>query len=378
MFTQIFPLSIYIHLPWCVKKCPYCDFNAHPLKRQLPEAEYVAALITDLERDLPLIWGRRPKSLFFGGGTPSLFSGAALSELLSAFQSRLCFGPEIEITLEANPGTVEQMDVIKAYRQAGVNRLSLGAQSFQDQQLKRLGRIHTSKEIDTSIEILKAAGFDNFNIDVMFGLPQQTVDDALEDLKRALAHEPTHFSWYQLTLEPNTLFHHSPPELPHEEVIDQMQIEGRKLLKEHRYEQYEVSAYAKKGYPCQHHLNYWTFSDYLGIGAGAHGKITDFSAQQVLRTSKIKHPAAYLTSGETNRKICSASELIFEFMLNALRLYRPISFEAFEIRTGLLRSSLMKPLQCAADKGLLTYHQDALEVTELGRRFLNDLTTLFL
>ncbi len=373
------PLSLYIHIPWCVRKCPYCDFNSHALKGNLPEPEYVAALLADLAMDYPLVAGRKLHSIFIGGGTPSLFSPESFVTLFAGIKNYFELD-NIEITLEANPGTVEQAR-FEGFRAAGINRLSLGIQSLQDDKLKTLGRIHSASEAIKAVEIAKLAGFDNFNLDIMFGLPDQSIDDAMYDLKTALALQPTHFSWYQLTLEPNTLFHAKPPVLPMDDAIWEMQEQGQAYLQTQGFQQYEISAYAKPGKQCQHNMNYWLFGDYLGIGAGAHGKMIQGSGIQ--RTWKIKNPRDYL-NGHTKHNFMGGIEIIqnkdlpFEFMLNALRLNQNIPLDLFTDRTGLSAEVLKQNLDLAVQKGFLSIHNNYLTKTELGTRFLNDLIVLFL
>lgn len=379
-FDTTIPLSLYIHLPWCVQKCPYCDFNSHKAPDSLPEELYINALIQDLEENLPAIWGRRLISIFFGGGTPSLFSAQGIERILTEVNTRLRFGPEIEITLEANPGTIDESR-FKDYRLAGINRLSLGLQSLQDEKLKTLGRIHNREYALRAIEIAKQAGFENFNLDLMHGLPNQSVDEALSDLRTALAYQPTHLSWYQLTIEPNTLFHHNPPELPAEEVLWEIQTQGKLLLAEHGYQQYEVSAYSKPQKECAHNMNYWEFGDYLGIGAGAHSKLTDLDKQQITRYSQVKNPRDYLNPNKKFRgeeRILSASETSFEFMMNALRLTHGVTTQLFTKRTGLSLEVIEPTLRLARQKGLLSEDNLLLQPTELGQRFLNDLVEMFL
>lgn len=373
------PTSLYIHIPWCVEKCPYCDFNSHAAREQLPESEYVNALIKDLENDLPLIWGRKIQSIFIGGGTPSLFSAKALEQLLQELHARLAFSPAIEITLEANPGTVEQQRFTD-YRRLGINRLSLGVQSFQDDKLRLLGRIHDSQEAECAIETAKQAGFDNFNIDLMFGLPTQTLSDALHDLTKAISHQPTHLSWYQLTIEPNTHFAKFPPSLPLDDHIFEMQVKGQELLQSHGFAQYEISAYSQNQRQCLHNRNYWEFGDYLGIGAGAHSKITDPATGCILRRWKVKHPKLYLNAnpflaGEQSLK---TEELPLEFMMNALRLYEKVPTTLFVERTGLPIVSIKKILDEAQSKDLLIWNEEYLETTVRGRLYLNDLLALFM
>ncbi|MCV6606305.1 MAG: radical SAM family heme chaperone HemW, partial [Porticoccaceae bacterium] len=296
------PLSLYIHIPWCVRKCPYCDFNSHTAGGELPEADYVAALLADLKNDLSYVQGRRIHSIFFGGGTPSLFSPRAIQQILDGVAREIGFDSNIEITLEANPGTFEQQKFAD-FRAAGVNRLSIGIQSFDDLHLQQLGRIHSAREAHSVASMARAAGFDNFNLDLMHGLPGQSLDDALNDLRRAIAIEPNHLSWYQLTIEPNTAFYRQPPKLPEDSVLEAVFDHGQQLLADSGFEQYEVSAYARDGQASSHNLNYWQFGDYLGIGAGAHGKVTLAQKQQVIRSRKTRAPKDYLQrtrSGDFN------------------------------------------------------------------------------
>lgn len=376
------PLSLYIHLPWCVKKCPYCDFNSHQLPVTHSEQDYVAALQKDLLQDLPDVQDRKLSSIFFGGGTPSLFSAAAIAEILDFVAQKIAFAENIEITLEANPGTAEQ-EKFHGFRAAGVNRLSIGCQSFQADKLTALGRIHNPDHAMRAAEMAHAAGFTTFNLDLMFGLPQQTLDDALFDLQTAMQLKPTHISWYQLTLEPNTLFEQKPPPLPDDELIWQMQKAGQSLLAEHNFRQYEVSAYAQAAHQCRHNLNYWQFGDYLGIGAGAHSKITDFATGAIKRAVKIKHPKSYITAAEKNnflleKKMVPKVELPFEFMLNALRLSQAITKPLFETRTGLPWSILQTALQQAAAKDYIELQDNEFTLTTHGRNFLNNVVELFL
>jgi oxygen-independent coproporphyrinogen-3 oxidase len=363
-----------------VRKCPYCDFNSHALRQALPEDAYIDALLADLEQQLPKVWGRRLTSIFIGGGTPSLFSPEAIERLLNGIRAYLPFSSALEITLEANPGTVEQQRFI-GYRQAGINRLSLGIQSFQDDKLKALGRIHDSHTAKQAIIAVKTAGFDNFNIDLMFGLPEQTLSDALYDLQTAIDLQPTHISWYQLTLEPNTVFHRYPPTLPLDDDIWYMQEQGIQLLAQAGYQQYEISAYNQPKQQCQHNRNYWEFGDYLGIGAGAHGKITDFQQQTVTRYWNTRQPKDYLdctkafTAGERQLDI---AELPFEFMLNVLRLSQTIPFTLFNERCGLPLEIIKPTLEQAQQKGLLTTSNYGMRLTDLGKRFLNDVVQMFL
>ncbi len=376
------PLSLYVHLPWCVKKCPYCDFNSHALTGEIPAEEYIRALIADLENDLPLVWGRPVHSVFFGGGTPSLFSAAHIDRLLAAVRSRLQLVPAAEITLEANPGTIEH-DSFSAYRDAGINRVSLGVQSFDDSALSRIGRIHGHCEVELAIQSIRDAGLDNFNLDLMFGLPQQTLQAAVNDIERALSHQPSHLSHYQLTLEPNTAFHAHPPLLPNDDACWEMQQAGDDLLAAQGFEQYEISAWARPERHCAHNLNYWRYGDYLGIGAGAHGKITLPAEGVIRRLSKQRHPGNYLQalrSGDwrAENRICSEQERCFEFFLNQLRLRKGVNMSDFGPRTGLPWSAASAAVSRAVDSGLLQQREQMLVPTELGWRFVNDIQALFL
>jgi putative oxygen-independent coproporphyrinogen III oxidase len=374
------PLALYIHLPWCVRKCPYCDFNSHALRGEIPEQAYVDALIADLDVDLARVEGRSLISIFIGGGTPSLFSPEAIEYLLLAVKQRLAFAENIEITLEANPGTVE-LQRFAGYRAAGVNRLSIGIQSFQSDKLKTLGRIHDAKEAIRAVESAHTAGFTNFNLDLMHGLPNQSLDDALYDIKTALSFAPTHLSWYQLTLEPNTLFAHDPPQLPPDENIWEMQDRCRELLAENNFVQYEISAYSRPDKHCAHNYNYWEFGDYLGIGAGAHSKITDVERQKVARFWKKKNPKDYLNANLSfvgDEQIIAKTALPFEFMLNALRLYQNIPVTLFEQRTGLSLVAIENILNKAQQKELLIWDKKFIQPTDLGKRFYNDLVAMFI
>ncbi len=376
------PLSLYIHLPWCVRKCPYCDFNSHEAREAVPEAAYVDALLADLESELPRVWGRRLESVFLGGGTPSLFSPEALDHLFSELRARLPWLPDMEVTLEANPGTTDA-GRFRGYREAGVNRRSIGVQSFDDDQLRQLGRIHGAREARVAFEAARSAGFENSNIDLMFGLPGQTVAGALKDLAEGLALGPEHLSWYQLTLEPNTRFAAQPPVLPEEDTLWDMHTAGQEHLAEAGYTQYEVSAYARAGRPCRHNLNYWEFGDYLGIGAGAHGKISLPAEGRILRRWKHRQPRQYMEaarSGEaaSGEHTLTREETVFEFMLNAMRLNQGVPLALFTERTGLAPEALEPMRGEAVARGLLTDDPERLEPTELGRRFLNDLQALFL
>ncbi len=376
------PLSLYIHLPWCVRKCPYCDFNSHEVRDGVPEVRYVDALIADLESELPRVWGRRIESVFLGGGTPSLFSPEALDRLFSALRARLPWRPDMEVTLEANPGTTDAQR-FQGYREAGVNRLSIGIQSFDDGQLRRLGRIHGAAEAREAFSAARSAGFDNINLDLMFGLPEQSVQGALGDLEQALALGPEHLSWYQLTLEPNTRFAAEPPILPEEDTVWDMQETGQGRLAEGGYTQYEVSAYARPDRECRHNLNYWRFGDYLGLGAGAHGKISLTGEERILRRWKLRQPRQYMEAaltGDAASGECTLTreELVFEFVLNATRLTRGVDIELFTARTGLDPDALEPMRRQAIERGLLHDDSTRMAPTATGRRFLNDLQALFL
>lgn len=377
------PLSLYVHLPWCVRKCPYCDFNSHAAKGALPFDDYVDALIRDLDHDLPLVWGRTVQTVFFGGGTPSLFPAEAIDRFLQAASARLRFAPNLEITLETNPGTAEH-GRFDRYLAAGVNRLSFGIQSFDDAALQRLGRIHDSADAERAVKLAQDAGYANFNLDLMYALPQQTLAEAEADIARALALQPTHISHYQLTLEPNTLFAARPPQgIPEDDDAWDMQERCQALLAQAGYAQYEVSAYARDGQRCAHNLNYWKFGDYLGIGAGAHGKISSGAEQGILRRWKLKHPQAYLASAGSAAAI-GGDEWIapqrrpFEFMLNALRLNDGFALRDFAARTGLDLAAIAPALDAAVARDWLRIDGARAVPTELGRRFTNDVVALFM
>ncbi len=370
------PLALYIHIPWCAKKCPYCDFNSHAVRAPIPEAEYVAALLRDLDHELRDAPETRPlQSIFFGGGTPSLFSGAAIAAILQGVAARLSFAPNIEITLEANPGTAEAQRFID-YRAAGINRLSIGVQSLDDRQLLALGRIHGAAEAHAAVQMARAAGFDNFNLDLMFALPQQTLAEAAADLTALIALAPTHISYYHLTLEPNTAFAAAPPPLPDSDAAYEMLEAGQARLVNAGYAQYETSAYAMAGRAAQHNLNYWRFGDYLGIGAGAHGKRT--LAGRVERRARHKHPKTYMEtagSAASLQEVRSVvgDELAFEYCMNALRLHEGFAKAEFEARTGLAFSVLEPRLATQRQKGLIAMDQDRVWPTPLGRDHLNAL-----
>jgi putative oxygen-independent coproporphyrinogen III oxidase len=377
------PLSLYVHLPWCVRKCPYCDFNSHEGRGALPFDAYVDALLADLDYDLPLVWGRTVQTVFFGGGTPSLFPPEYIDRFLQGASSRLRFAPGCEITLETNPGTAEH-GRFELYRDAGINRLSFGVQSFDDGCLQRLGRIHDSREADAAVKLAQDAGFDNINLDLMYALPEQTLAMAERDLERAFALQPTHISHYQLTLEPNTVFAAKPPRgIPDDDASWDMQEHCQALLAANGYAQYEVSAYARQGRQCAHNLNYWRYGDYLGIGAGAHGKLTLGHDESILRRCKHKHPAAYLANAGKAEAIGGDDRIEperrpFEFMLNALRLAGGFELKLFSARTGLPLDAITPQLQQAETNGWLVVENGHARPTDEGRRFNNDLVSLFL
>ena len=376
---QLPPLALYIHIPWCVRKCPYCDFNSHAATPELPEDAYVDALLADLDQELPAVHGRPISSIFFGGGTPSLFSANALGRLLAGVEQRIPFASDIEITLEANPGTFEQ-EKFKAYRQLGINRLSIGIQSFQQAKLEALGRIHNGDEAVRAAGMARNAGFDNFNLDLMHGLPEQSLDDALGDLQQAIDLGPTHLSWYQLTLEPNTVFWNQPPVLPEDDILWDIQEAGQALLARHGFHQYEVSAYAQPGRAARHNLNYWSFGDFIGIGAGAHGKLSHPDGR-ILRTWKTRLPKDYLNPAKpfkAGEKLLPVDELPFEFLMNALRLTDGVDAALFSQRTGLPLEQLKAARQEAEQKGLLQVEPTRLVATARGQLFLNDLLQYFL
>lgn len=381
-FTEYPPLTLYIHFPWCVKKCPYCDFNSHTLQEDLPEQEYIDALVADLELHAPDIWGRGIESIFIGGGTPSLISAESIDRLLSQVRALTKLDPMAEITLEANPGTVEAQR-FKDYRAAGINRLSIGIQSFTDAHLQALGRIHDANEGIRACETARHAGFDNFNIDLMHGLPDQSVDSALQDIKQGLALEPMHLSYYQLTLEPNTLFAARPPTLPDENTLSEIQARGLELLHEANYVQYEISAYAKDGFQSHHNRNYWLFGDYLGIGAGAHSKLSFPALNSIVRHSKVRHPKDYLAQATTEARIQQTTEVKpedarLEFMMNALRLNEGFDIPVFQQRTGEPISVIRESLDKAEAQGLLTRSMTQIKTTALGQRHLDTLLQEFM
>jgi putative oxygen-independent coproporphyrinogen III oxidase len=382
-------LALYVHMPWCVRKCPYCDFNSHQLKSAQPDGSYIDALIRDFDIEAPRIEGRRIDTVFFGGGTPSLFPPEEFARLLRELRRRIEFAEDVEITMEANPGTIER-GRFQGYAEAGINRVSLGAQTFDAHALRRLGRIHSADDTHRAVEELRAAKLDNFNLDLMYALPEQTLELALEDVRIACALGPAHISYYQLTLEPGTVFHSRPPPLPDEEEAWQIQTAGQKMLADAGFLQYEVSAYARAGARCRHNLNYWLFGDYVGIGAGAHGKISLKLPERILRTIKPKQPRDYqerigasLPDSSAPPAIgesayIAAADLPFEFMLNALRLNEGFGLEEYCLRTGLELAAIEQTIRRAEERGLLTPRPGGWQPTELGRRFLNDLQASFL
>ena len=372
------PLSLYIHIPWCIRKCPYCDFNSHKSPDTLPEQNYVQALIADLKTDLQHFETREICSIFIGGGTPSLFSAQAYDTLFTELKRLLPFAKDIEITMEANPGTVEQQRFTE-YRHIGINRLSLGIQSFNPEHLHALGRIHDAQQAHRAIELARNAGFNNLNLDIMHGLPKQSVAQGVDDLRAAIAHQPEHLSWYQLTIEPNTVFYKEKPPLPSEDEAWLLEEEGLALLKESGFERYEISAFAQPHRQARHNLNYWLFGDYLGIGAGAHGKITTVNGIQ--RTRKHRQPKEYLDADKpflASIETVEAADLLFEFMLNTTRLEQAIPLALFKQTTGLSLSHLLPKLKMAANKKLITLTDTHWQVTAFGRRYTNDLQALYL
>ncbi|MGR9107346.1 MAG: radical SAM family heme chaperone HemW [Gammaproteobacteria bacterium] len=375
------PLGLYVHIPWCVRKCPYCDFNSHAAGDVLPEESYVKALLCDLDADLELVRGRRLESVFFGGGTPSLFSPYAIRHLIESIRTRIDCSQNLEVTLEANPGTVEK-DKFRAFREAGVNRLSIGVQSFQAARLNALGRIHTGAEAVQAAEEAHRAGIVNFNLDLMYGLPGQNTKEAVEDVRKAIALKPAQISYYQLTIEAGTPFSKDPPRLPADDEIWEMQCVNQSLLLEHGYEQYETSAYARPGFQCLHNLNYWKFGDYLGIGAGAHAKITDVDANRILRRAKVRNPGRYLKTAGTPECIESSTEIPknergLEFLMNALRLNAGFEKSRFISRTGLPLSVLEPTLNDCLEEKLLEQSETEIRCTPRGRNFLDEILARF-
>ncbi len=374
-------LSLYIHFPWCIQKCPYCDFNSHIKPERLPEKQYIESLTSDLKQELPDIWGRRIHSVFLGGGTPSLFSGQSIDYLLSQIRAILSLNPSTEITIETNPNSADSENFL-SYKKSGINRISIGAQSFNPQHLKALGRIHSPDEIVSAIELAKKAGFSNINLDIMFGLPNQTQAEALVDLKKAIALEPQHISWYQLTIEPNTIFSSKPPVLPLNDEIFETQQMGIELLENNGFARYEVSAFAKDGFECKHNINYWQFGDYIGLGAGAHVKLILPHKAQLLRYAKQKHPITYMQDCASQKRIqnkhtLTKYDLILEFMLNALRLKNGFKPELLEQQTRINIKTISNKLHKAQQAGLLKLTDTKIKPTGHGFNFLDDLINIF-
>ncbi|WP_312558615.1 radical SAM family heme chaperone HemW [Atlantibacter hermannii] len=371
------PLSLYIHIPWCVQKCPYCDFNSHALKGEVPHDDYVQHLLADLDKDMAMAQGREITTIFIGGGTPSLLSGPAMQTLLDGVRARLAVRDDAEITMEANPGTVEA-DRFVDYQRAGVNRISIGVQSFDQAKLTRLGRIHGPDEAKRAALLARSLGLRSFNLDLMHGLPDQTLEEALDDLRQAIALNPPHLSWYQLTIEPNTMFGSRPPVLPDDDALWDIFEQGHQLLSAAGYQQYETSAYAKPGYQCQHNLNYWRFGDYLGIGCGAHGKIT-YPDGRILRTSKTRHPRGYMQGNYLDRQHdVEAADKPFEFFMNRFRLLEAAPRTEFTRYTGLSEETVRPQIEQAKSLGYIEETPEYWQITQHGKLFLNSLLELFL
>ncbi|WPK54240.1 radical SAM family heme chaperone HemW [Vibrio fluvialis] len=380
-------LSLYVHIPWCVQKCPYCDFNSHALKADIPEEEYIDALLEDLDTDIERYQlagdPRLLHSIFIGGGTPSLISADGIGRLLRGIEARIAFKPDIEITMEANPGTIEAERFV-GYRHVGVTRISIGVQSFEPEKLTRLGRIHGRDEAVNAAKLAHQIGLNSFNLDLMHGLPDQTLDQALADLDRAIELTPPHLSWYQLTIEPNTMFYFKPPTLPDDDALWDIFDLGHQKLTEAGYVQYEISGYSKPGYQCQHNLNYWRFGDYLGIGCGSHGKLS-FADGRIVRTTKVKHPRGYLAAYQNLAKPYLDSEQLvedvdrpFEFFMNRFRLIEPCPKADFSTTTGLPISVIQPTLDWAIEQGYLSDNDTHWQITEKGKLFLNDLLAAFM
>ncbi|NTS76434.1 radical SAM family heme chaperone HemW [Catenovulum sp. SM1970] len=382
------PLSLYIHIPWCVQKCPYCDFNSHTHKSELPEMAYVACLLDDLKRDTQYLQGREIESIFFGGGTPSILSVEAISKLMIGVRNTVKLAENCEITLEANPGTVEAAK-FAGFKQAGINRISIGVQSLQSSKLEKLGRIHNPDEALNAADLATNLDLNSFNLDLMHGLPDQSLEDALADLTTAIDKKPPHISWYQLTIEPNTLFGSKPPVLPEDETLWAIQEQGQALLAKHGYEQYEISAYrqvnqdASKTFDhrCRHNLNYWRYGDYIGIGCGAHGKITLAESGEILRTEKVKHPTGYLDLTKDylfKQHLVPIEERSFDYFINRCRLFEPIPKAEFISRTGLTEQDIEPFINQAVSKGLMENTEKNWQVTSQGYRYLNELLSMLL
>lgn len=375
--VELPPLSLYIHIPWCVQKCPYCDFNSHALKGEVPHEEYVRHLLADLDNDVALTADREVSTIFIGGGTPSLLSSEAMQLLLDGVRARLPLATDAEITMEANPGTVEA-DRFSGYQRAGVNRISIGVQSFSPQKLQRLGRIHGPEEAIRAAHLAAGLGLRSFNLDLMHGLPDQSLAEALDDLKQAIALNPPHLSWYQLTIEPNTLFGSRPPVLPDDDSLWDIFEQGDALLRAAGYQQYETSAYAKPGYRCEHNLNYWRFGDYLGVGCGAHGKLTQPDGT-ILRTVKTRHPRGFMAGNYQEKQFAVADhDKPFEYFMNRFRLLEAMPRDEFSRYTGLPVAIIRPQIDCALEKGYITESEQSWQITEQGKLFLNSLLELFL
>lgn len=371
------PLSLYIHIPWCVQKCPYCDFNSHALKGEVPHQEYVEHLLKDLDDSLHLVQGRQLSTIFIGGGTPSLLSSQAMQQLMDGVRERIPLSMGCEVTMEANPGTVEA-ERFSGYQQAGINRISIGVQSFDTEKLTRLGRIHGPQEAKRAAQLATGLGLRSFNLDLMHGLPDQSIEQALDDLRQAIALNPPHLSWYQLTIEPNTLFASRPPKLPDDDDLWDIFEQGDQLLREAGYEQYETSAYAKPGYRCEHNLNYWRFGDYLGIGCGAHGKIT-LADGKIMRTVKTRHPKGFMRGEYLDRQFMVADEdKAFEFFMNRFRLLEPCPRQDFTHLTGLAEQQVRPAIDKAIQAGYLQETAEYWQITPKGKLFLNSLLEAFL
>jgi len=371
------PLSLYIHIPWCVQKCPYCDFNSHTLKGEVPHIEYVQHLLNDLEQDLPLTGGREVRTIFIGGGTPSLLSSNAMQMLMDGVRARLPLAADAEITMEANPGTVEA-DRFSAYQKAGINRISIGVQSFSPQKLARLGRIHGPEEAVRAAQLAEGLGLRSFNLDLMHGLPEQSLEEALDDLRQAIALNPPHLSWYQLTIEPNTLFGSRPPKLPDDDALWDIFEQGHQLLSAAGYQQYETSAYAKPGYRCEHNLNYWRFGDYLGIGCGAHGKLTQADGR-IVRTVKTRHPRGFMKGNYLDKQhVVAENDKPFEFFMNRFRLLEAAPRADFRRYTGMDEQVIRPQIDAAISAGYVEETTESWQITEKGKLFLNSLLELFL
>ncbi len=380
-FNSLPPLSLYLHLPWCVRKCPYCDFNSYEMRAALPDLDYVDALLRDLRGEAELVEGRAIESIFIGGGTPSLFSGPAIAALIDGLRAEIGLAPQVEITLEANPGAVDGAR-FAAFREAGVNRLSIGIQSFRNHQLHTLGRVHDSSEAQTAVATARAAGFDNINIDLMYGLPHDELAGALEDVERGLELGTAHLSWYQLTLEPNTAFERRPPALPDDELVAEIEERGRALLAAGGLERYEISAYARPGRRCGHNVNYWQFGDYLGLGAGAHGKVTLPADGAIVRRAKVRNPRTYLqragtTAAATEERVTARQQAALEYLMNALRLLDGTSVELFMARAGQPADTISNAREAAVAQGWLAADTNVLRATAAGLQRLNRMLELF-